>query len=739
MPAHHSRRRRVFPQPIEPHSRHPEGSPGEQQSKGFTLYSEIQTAVRDRFGRVVMELFQLEVAEVALGFPPSPEMGELSITSCFDLAKRLRQPPRRLAEQVMARMLPIEGVERLSLAGAGYINVHLDRGALASGLFRQRVGQPPTPSVDAQPVAPASDEATPSVMTSPTGTDASPASGRKVLVEHTSINPNKAAHIGHLRNAVLGDTLVRLLRFRSHRVEVQYYIDNTGVQVADVVVGFERLERISLEQVRKLTQAESGLRFDYYCWDLYARVSRYYETQPDALAFRAATLKVIEEGKGEAAAIADLVSRAITRLHLCTMARLNIHYDLLVQESEILRLDFWKSAFELMKSASAIRYEETGKNQGCWVMDLAGENGSSREGGAPGSVERSEAPSAGEDVKIIVRSNGTVTYVGKDIAYHLWKFGLLGRDFGYHSFFRYSDGSEVWRTALNEEEGAPPFGRAGEAYAVIDSRQAYLQDVVRRAFLALGYAEAARHMHHFSYEVVELSARCAEEMGVALSEEDRKRNTVEVSGRKGLGVKADDLIDALVNKAREEIRARETAVDAVEEEAISRRIAVAALRYFLVKFTRNTTIAFDFRDALAFEGETGPYLQYTVVRARNILNKYREARPDISVSSRAAALSPEQLRQALCGKDGPAFWGLVLLCSQLEMAVDQSISDEEPATLAKFCFRLAQAFNNFYHHHHILHESDETLQNFLLFLVILASETLVTALRLLGIEAPGRM
>ncbi len=675
------------------------------------MYLETQHAISSKFRDIVQEVFQVQAPPPALAFPPSLEMGDLSIASCFDLAKRVRQSPRHIAGKIAGRLLPLEGVEGVSIAGAGSINLHLDRAALALSLFRLRSSHAAKPAQDA--AAPGAEAI----------------SRGKVLVEHTSINPNKAAHIGHLRNAVLGDTLARLLRFRGRAVEVQNYIDNTGVQVADVIVGFAHLEKKSFEEVQKLIETHGGARFDYYCWDLYARVFQFYESHPEALRLRSETLQAREEGRGEIAAMADCVSTAITRLHLKTMRRINVRYDLLVQESEILRLNFWSSAFQLMKDAAAIHFEENGKNRGCWVMDLGRETPDEDETGAP----------AAEDAKVIVRSNGTVTYVGKDIAYHLWKFAKLRRDFEYHRFHRYDDGSEVWRTSPPAESDAPAFGNGQEAYAVIDSRQSYLQDVVRRAFLALGYSREAAQLRHFSYELVGLSPPCADEMGLPLSDDDRRKGYVEVSGRKGLGIKADDLIDALVHKAMQEVRSNSIQAAEGEQSESACKIAVSALRYFLLKYTRRTLIAFDFKDALAFEGETGPYLQYTVVRARNISRKFRETHPEFDLAHITQSPGGDKLQPLLSGKDGLTFWELIVLCAQLEMASDQAISTEEPSTLAKYSFRLAQTFNNFYHAHHVLHEGDASLQAFLLFLVHLVNETLSKSLDLLGIEIPERM
>jgi arginyl-tRNA synthetase len=664
----------------------------------ITLYLEIQRRIRQKYLESVKNIFNLDAGDPVFDFPPRPELGDLSIAASFELAKKLRQPPRKIAEQLAGNLLPIEGVERVSVAGAGYLNFHLDRAALATALFQLRSFPAPF----------------------------EPVHSGKVLVEHTSINPNKAAHIGHLRNAVLGDAFVRLLRFRGHTVEVQNYIDNTGVQVADVVVGFRHLERKSVTDVRALIE-NKDVRFDYYCWDLYARVSVFYAESGDK-ELRSETLRAIEEGEGDAAEMARLISAAIVKLHIETMQRINVRYDLLVEESEILRLDFWKSAFERMKAIGAVRYETAGKNAGCWVMDLG-----------DSESPRVEKDPAAEDVKIIVRSNGTVTYVGKDIAYHMWKFGLLGKDFSYAPFYRYADGKTVWHTGQEPQYGAPDFGGASDAYAVIDTRQAYLQNIVAAAFRALGFRDQAGHLHHFAYEVVGLSPACAQEMGYELRPEDLERSYVEVSGRKGLGLKADDLIDMLVEKASGEVRSREMTQDAGEQAAYGRMIAVSALRYFLLKFSCHVIITFDFKEALAFEGETGPYLQYTIVRARNIFRKYAADHQDFAPESLAEHVQPAALESFFAGDDGTAFWELVVLTAQLEMVADQAISSTEPAVVSKYAFRLAQGFNNFYHRFHILREPDSGRQNVLLFMVQIVERTLTQTLDLLGIEVPERM
>src|SRR4029077_14791306 len=356
----------------------------------------------------------------------------------------------------------------------------------------------------------------------------------KILVEHSSINPNKAAHIGHLRNAILGDTFVRLLQYAGREVDVQNYIDNTGVQVADVVVGFTHIEKKSGAEIEQLSRQP---RFDYYCWDLYARVSQWYEQDKQNLQVRAQTLHGIEDASSETAAIAELISTAVLRRHLETMNRLDIEYDFLPRESEILHLHFWEAAFTKLKDAGVLTFENEGKNKGCWVMRRAGTSATT---GDTGETERISE----DDQKVIVRSNGTVGYVGKDIAYHMWKFGLLGRDFGYRKFYRYPNGHDCWISTIDGEKDHPHFGDVAEIYNVIDARQSEAQNTVIEALRELGHGEAADRYTHFSYEMVALTPRCAAELGYALTEEDKPRSWIEVSGRKGFGVKADDLLDA---------------------------------------------------------------------------------------------------------------------------------------------------------------------------------------------------
>ena len=647
------------------------------------MFHLLEKRVQETFHEHIQARYGIDLS-ITIEQPKQAEFGELAVPAAFQLAKQLKQAPKKIAGELVSDIGAIEGIAALEVAGNGYINVRFDRAPYGAGLL------------DAVEEKAAS-------------------TGEKIIVEHTNINPNKAAHIGHLRNAALGDTFVRMLRARGRRVEVQNYIDNTGVQVADVVVGFQRLGK-SPEDVEALVN-DPGVRFDYYCWDLYAQVSAHYEKDPTALELRKDALHSIERGAGGTNQIAEIVSNAIVQAHLNTMLRLGVKYDVLPRESEILNLKFWDSAFALLQERGAVVPETQGKNAGCWVM-------------------RAAAFSEGsEDDKVIVRSNGTVTYVGKDIAYQLWKFGLLGKDFFYQKLDY--DKYEVWVTTnIPPAPGSqtPPFGRATRVYNVIDVRQSYLQDVVVAGLRALGAGEQADQSIHFSYGMVTLSPRCCVELGIPLSEEDRKRPYIEVSGRKGLGVKADDLMDKLIEKALEEVASRHPEASVEEQRAVATQIAIGALRYFLLKFTRTSVIAFDFQEALSFEGETGPYVQYAAVRARNILRKLEERGerlPNFSAELNAAAFGRQ-----LQGED---FWQVLLAASKADAALERAVVAGEPAHVAKYAFQIAQAFNNFYHQYPVIHEQDREKKVFLLWMTDFFRAQLEHTLGVLGIEAPPYM
>jgi len=642
------------------------------------VFHSIEKHVTDAFHSHIQIRYGIDLA-VNIEQPRQSDFGDMAVPAAFQLAKQLKQAPKKIAAELVDEIGTIPGVSSMEIAGNGYINIRLDRGAYGAALLRGELED-----------------------TAPTG--------EKIIVEHTNINPNKAAHIGHLRNAALGDTFVRMLRARGFRVEVQNYIDNTGVQVADVVVGFHYLEHKSPTDVQALI-ADPAVRFDYYCWDLYARTSAYYKENPDSLKWRSETLHSIESGQGDLAEIGRLVADATVQAHLTTMLRMDVEYDVLPRESEILHLQFWAAAFELLKQRKALYLETEGKLAGCWVM-----------------------PGVSEEGKVIVRSDGTVVYTGKDIAYQLWKFGLLGKDFYYRPLQTYADGRVLWVSTDQPHGDTPQFGRGSRVYNVIDSRQSYLQEVVVAGLRALGYNEQADRSIHFSYEMVALSPRCCADLGIPLSEEDRKRSYVEVSGRKGLGVKADDLMDSLIAKALDEVASRHAENSPEENRKIAEQIAMAALRYFLLKFTRNAIIAFDLQEALSFEGETGPYVQYAAVRAKKILAKLRdsgETLPDF-----AAELNSESMARQLQHED---FWQVLLAASKADSMLEAAVNSGEPAHVARYAFQLAQSFSNFYQKYPVIHEQNREKKVFLLWMTDFFRRQLERTADILGIRIPAYM
>ena len=677
--------------------------------------AELQQKLKDRIRSAARELFGVELQQLAAEAPPRPELGDLAFPVSFELAKLIKQAtgekqaPRAIAEKLKSQLENIEEVSRVEIAGAGYINVFFDRARLLS-LF-----------------------ARPDKMVG-TGGGEQP----KKMVEHTSINPNKAAHIGHVRNAVLGDTFVRILKAAGDQIEVQNYIDNTGVQVADVVVGFLHLEKMGLDQIKALDASlTKDYTFDYYCWDLYTKVGLFYrdgnaggEMNPEKVGLRNEVLHALEAGNNTIAELADYVATRNVECILDTMERLGIRYDLLARESDILHLHFWERAFELMKSAGVIRYETEGRHAGCWVMPFESHTGTDEH----------------ESDKIIVRSNGTVTYTGKDIAYQLWKLGKLGLDFHYHVFRNYPDGHVLWVTQTETEAPGterPEFGGGVTVYNVIDSRQSYPQEIVARGVAAVVPEIGEDASVHFSYEMVALSPAACDELGIELSDEDRTRPYIEMSGRKGLGVKADDLINQLETGALAEVEKRNPDLPDAGKKATAHEVAVAALRYFLLKFTRNTVIAFDFKEALSFEGETGPYCQYAAVRTNSIFRKLGNetiatAHTLINQIAGDSALQA-QVAEVLSGEGGTEIWSLVMLSQQLDDVILQCRNSAEPANLAKYTFSLARTFSRFYHDHRILTEPDEVRRGVLIAVTEIVRTELTTALATLGINVPDQM
>ena len=676
------------------------------------VHDAIAAAIRQHYGLSDVPSFAVEV-------PPTRALGDLAVPVAFQLARALRKAPRAIALELAQAIGPLPGIARVEATPNGYLNLYLDRLSFFVPRARGRVAP---------------------ILAAP----------EKTVVEHTAINPNKAAHIGHLRNAALGDTLARVLRFRGTPVEVQNYIDDTGVQVADVIVGFRDIEHRTLDDVRRIADTT---RFDYYCWDLYSRVTEWYEQDKPHLDIRATVLHDLEHGGSDVAAMGAFIVDRIVRAHLKTMARLNIGYDLLTYEGDIIRLHFWAHTFDILKKQGSVFLQTEGKLAGCWVMRIEeaersakalAERPDATDGSAKASAERADdADDPEQREKVIVRSNGVVTYVGKDIANQFWKFGLLGLDFRYRALDAQASARPLWSTTSGDgDPSAPAFGHASRIYNVIDSRQMYLQALLSQALRTLGHPREAENSVHFSYEMVALSHATARELGyeTAAESEASKKPFVEVSGRKGLGVKIDDLLDLLTDKAAAEVAKRNAEFSPEDCRRTGAQIAVAAIRYFMLKFSRGKLIVFDIEEALSFEGETGPYLQYAAVRAGNILHKLQE-REGLSEADVLAALDdtpPDEL--TVTGDDtAHDLWAVVFEASRLDDVVEQVVRSLEFSVLAKYAFGLAQMFNAFYHRYPILGEERADRKRWRAAGVAYVRAQLTRTLGLMGIDVPGRM
>ena len=696
--------------------------------------------------------------EVVFEVPPQRELGDLAWPGALPLAREIKTAPRQIAEKVNECANWPDDVIRVEIAGPGFLNLYLDRNRmLAELLSRVHIAEASV--------------------------------GSKTIVEHTAINPNKAAHIGHLRNSVLGDILGRCLRSLGAEVEIQNYIDDTGVQVADVVVGVLYLPETELaeclgiepcrrdELIEKVVERlpEAGIPsasttdFDDLCWEIYPRVTNRYAEDPTFAEHRATVLHHIEEGFGEieldgalhllhgsvvageefsgraVACLGAAVADGNVRCHQATMARLGIAYDLLTHESDILHLGFWQRAFEILRDAGAIRLENEGKNSGCWVMSLA---------------SSPEFADMDDPDKILVRSNGTVTYTGKDIAYQLWKLGLLlddngaRHDFGYLPFaywdqpgaaqpVAYGSGYDLLaRTTSDTGDRVPSasFGGGQRVFTVIDVRQAYPQKVVKEAVRVLGHPEAADNSVHFSYEMVALTPDAVREIerrtevSFGLDDEAMSKSYIEMSGRRGIGVKADEFLDVLTDAAEDSIVGRlEGGGEPADVADRAQAIAVGALRYLMARQSRNRVLAFDFDEALAFEGDTGPYLQYSAVRARKIFDKLAKRRGE-------GRLGDDEVAELAGSEIGDDLWELVLQCARRREVVGQAIANLEFSLLAQHVHELAQLFHRLYHAHPVVPEEDgETRRLRRAVFTLFDSEIKVLLEQLLGIPVPEEM
>ena len=637
-----------------------------------------------------------EQLPIDLRFSAQASFGDYSMpVMAWSAKNKLGRPPMVIAEALSELLRAARNplIDEITVTKPGFLNFRLNHPAAGRSIIEQILA------------------AGADFGQSSTGT------GTKVVVEHTAINSNKAAHVGHLRNSCIGDTVVRMLRSQGYTVEAQNYIDDSGVQVADVVVGFTLAQQGRL-QVPGGNEPQPGESFDYFCSRVYVAVGRAYEDQPELLDLRKAVLHAIEhgdepqEGPDYPTIAADL-SHQIVQAHLKTMARLNISYDLLTWESAILGAGLWQHTFEMLRKRGLLENPQSGPAAGCWILPFGDENSAEA-----GENERMQD-------KILVRSDGTATYTAKDIANQLWKFGLtddpaIGVQFHYVPWGTQRDGRLLWSmrvpgdtTALSQEGDPKRFGHARRVINVIDVRQSYPQQVVYESLRRLGYAEQAENSTHIAYEVVTLSRATAAGLGIDTSD---GRNFYLMSGRKGIEIKADDLINAAVARMKEAESKRELS----EETAVN--LAASAIRYFMIRFGLQQVIALDMDEVLRPNGDTGVYLQYAYARANSILRRLRET--GYSASERLTDL-PEQLEQSE--------WELLRHIDAYPRRLAEAAAELAPNALAAYAFELASHFSDFYEHTPaIVRESDTRVKAFRAYLVRAVVQTMHNALRTLG-------
>jgi len=510
-----------------------------------------------------------------------------------------------------------------------------------------------------------------------------------IIVEHTSVNPNKALHIGHIRNIVVGDTVSRILSKANYKVNVLNYIDDSGLQVADIIVGFKHF---GFDE-----EPPNGKKFDHYCGDdVYVKTTQKYELDSSLEEIRTNTLKELEDGNSETAAFGDLITRKVLAGQLQTCWNLNVSYDCLNFESQIIRSGLWSKIFEKLKEMGLIEFENEGKNTQCWV--IRGENN--------------------EDDKVIVRSNGTATYIAKDIPYAAWKLGLLDDPFYYQKYDATQPNSKtLWQTSLNAENNTTQNFTAQKVVTVIDSRQERLQKII--TVLMEKFNSIPNSYVHLGYESVTLSSDTAKTLGL---ETDGKQ--AQMSGRKGLYVSADSVCELLKQKITEETKKRHPEMKDSEIEKIAQSVSIGTLRYEMIKQDLDKIITFDLAKSLSLEGDTAPYIQYAYARASRILEKSGitpTTNIDFSLLQEKSELD------------------LIKIIGLFNLQVRDAANNFAPKVIARYCHDLAVSFNSFYEHVKVLDSDNDELKSSRVCLVNSFNLTLEKALDLLGIDSPTRM
>ncbi|MEC4848136.1 MAG: arginine--tRNA ligase [Nitrosarchaeum sp.] len=597
--------------------------------------------------------------------PAKPGFGDVSSNISFLLAKSLKKSPKEIASLMSGKYQKSQNilVSKVEPHPTGYLNFFANWEKL-SQLILSESNLDEFGSIDL-------------------------GNNSQIVVEHTSVNPNKALHIGHIRNIVLGDTVARILKKSNYKVNVLNYVDDSGLQVADIIVGFKHL---GFDQ-----KSPTGKKFDHYCGDdVYVKTTEKYEQDPNFEEIRKNTLKELEDGASETAKFADMITRRVLENQLETCWNLGVYYDCLNFESQIIRSGLWVKIFEKLKEMNLVEFENDGKNAGCWI--IRGENN--------------------EEDKVIVRSNGTATYIAKDIPYAAWKLGLIDDPFSYKKYEKTQPGSRIlWQTTLTASNEPKQNFTGNKVITVIDSRQARLQKIITGLMSKFKSTDDA--YVHLGYESVTLSSDTAQTLGL-----DTDGKQAQMSGRKGLYVNADSVYDLLKSKTIEETKKRHSEMSDFEIEQIAHYVSVGTLRYEMIKQDLDKMITFDLIKSLSLEGDTAPYIQYTHARASRIIEKSTR-NPSIDVDF------------SLLNDDSEL--SLIKIIGLFEIYVLDAAKNLSPKVIARYCHDLAVAFNSFYEHVKVLELGDEKLENSRLCLVHSFKITLEKALELLGITAPDKM
>jgi arginyl-tRNA synthetase len=627
--------------------------------------------------QIALDRLGLSELRVKLEPPPSPSMGDLSTSLAFEASKILGTSPIDAANRIRDN-IPVSDlvlIERFEVAGGGYLNVRTKERDYVNRIVRQ-------------------------VETEGNEYGSVPAKRLKILIEHTNSNPNKALHVGTIRNSLLGDTVFRLLKFRGYDVEVVNYIDDSGAQVADNVVAHLFLGYP--------ISPPGDEKYDHYCGRVYAEVNERAKHDQSIGEKRRLVLKLIEEGGNEASAIAKELSKRVVEEQLKTCWKLGIYFDLLNWESDIIRYGFLEKVLKRLVELGIAVKEEKGPNAGCTVIKV---------GKLPEFQELTNPD------EVLIRSDGTATYVAKDIAYACWKLGSLGEDFRYEIWGTQPNGQKIWTTTFGK--GAiehPDFGRADRAITFVDKRQEYAQKIVKYAAEQIGGNKKKEYVH-FSYEVVSLSRKTAERISKdRLELGDRKM--VHMAGRKGLVVNVDDVLESLEKLVIEETKKRNPEAPQDWIERVSRSIAAGALRYAMIKPDVKKVLVFDIDETVKLDGDTGPYLQYTYARANKIVEKASVEGKKLEFH--AELLSPDEVL-------------LIKVIGKLPWVIMEASDNLSPRLIAIYAHELADQFNNFYEKYQVIRAETQELRTTRLTLVLTFLQAMRNALAVMGIEALGSM